>query len=60
MKFSLRLVKHYATKRYGEWKYAPRILNLGVIQQNLPKTDPLYTGNLDKRKINFGTEFFPM
>ena len=21
---------------------------------------PLYTGNLDKRKINFGTELFPM
>jgi hypothetical protein len=30
------------------------------IQSNLPKTDPLYTGNLDKRKINFGTELFPM
>jgi hypothetical protein len=24
------------------------------------KPDPLYTGNLDKRKINFGTELFPM
>ena len=30
------------------------------IQWNLPKPDPLYTGNLDKRKINFGTELFPM
>ena len=30
------------------------------IQRNLPKPDPLYTGNLDKRKINFGTELFPM
>ena len=24
------------------------------------KRTPLYTGNLDKRKINFGTELFPM
>ena len=31
-----------------------------LIQWNLPKPDPLYTGNLDKRKINFGTELFPM
>jgi len=30
------------------------------IQWNLPKPDLLYTGNLDKRKINFGTELFPM
>ena len=30
------------------------------IEWNLPKPDPLYTGNLDKRKINFGTELFPM
>ena len=30
-----------------------------IIQWNLPKPDPLYTGNLDKRKINFGTELFP-
>ena len=29
-------------------------------QWNLPKPDPLYTGNLDNRKINFGTELFPM
>jgi hypothetical protein len=27
---------------------------------NLPKPDPLYTGNQVKRKINFGTELFPM
>ena len=31
-----------------------------IIQWNLPKPDPLYTGNLDKRKTNFGTELFPM
>jgi len=24
------------------------------------KRTPLYNGNLDKRKINFGTELFPM
>jgi hypothetical protein len=30
------------------------------ILENLPKPDPLYTGNLDKRKINFGMELFPM
>ena len=36
------------------------IIIIMIIQLNLPKTDPLYTGNLDKRKINFGTELFPM
>jgi len=39
----------------------PVMINqLLIIQWNLPKPDPLYTGNLDKRKINFGTELFPM
>jgi len=46
--------------------YHPRISECkkysfsSVVQWNLPKPDPLYTGNLDKRKINFGTELFPM
>ena len=36
------------------------LLLLLLLQRNLPKPDPLYTGNLDKRKINSGTELFPM
>jgi hypothetical protein len=44
-------------KSFGE---VPQRLFQDMVQWNLPKPDPLYTGNRDKRKINFGTELFPV
>ena len=37
-----------------------RLLMSYIYSETCLNRTPLYTGNLDKRKINFGTELFPM
>ena len=55
---------HQFSVTWARWIQSTRSNHISwrwiLIQWNLPKPDPLYTGNLDKRKINFGTELFPM